>query len=502
MSESKSRRSFHVSSVMSFFCIKNYVVPILSLFLALFPGCGKNSITEPFESGAAVREITPPVGFPYYGLNASTGIKSPLLAKALVFRQGETRFALLMCDLPIIPRDLSKVVREHASKQTGIPFNLITVAATHIHTGPFYDTLVVVAHRYAEHETAGRLVTADREGYIGKLIDGMTEAIVSANKNLRATEMISGKGKAEGISFNRRYLMTDGRVRFNPGYLNPGIVKPAGPVDPDVHFVMFRTPDEPVYSHSLTVFADHTDTEGGSEFSADYPHFLQARLKEIFGEQIISVFGNGPCGNVNHIDVSRPPEATRRGMITEKIGKTLAAAVDSALQYGTKMKPLLAAVSKTIFFPLQDISEKELQWAKEGTGPLYPERPFMTGMRRWKILDIDQMRRWEAIPPSVSGEPYHLPVEIQAFRLDNNTAIVTMPGEIFVEHGLELKRQSPFENTMLIELANAWIKYVPTKAAFAEGDYEALNSRLIPGSGEKMVEEALKMLYEMKSNQD
>jgi hypothetical protein len=461
-------------------------------------GCRNEHVNGTFESGVGVSGITPPVGFPYYGLNASTGVKSPLLAKALVFRQGDVRCALLMCDLPIIPRDLSRVVREHVSKQTGIPFCNISVAATHIHTGPFYDSLVTISHRYAEHEASGRLTEEDKKSYIGTLVNAMTDAIVSASNNLRPTEMISGKGRAEGISFNRRYLMTDGRVRFNPGYLNPKIVRPAGPVDPDVHFIMFRTPDDPRYSHSLTVFADHTDTEGGSEFSADYPHFLQVRLKEIFGEQIISVFGNGPCGNVNHVDVSRPPEATRKGIITEKIGIALAAAVDSALPYGKRSKPSLAVVSKTLFFPLQDISDEELQWAREGTAPLYPERSFMEGMRRWKILDIDQMRRWEAISPPVSGEPYTLPVEIQAIRLDYNTAIVTMPGEIFVEHGLELKKRSPFKNTMLIELANAWIKYVPTKAAFAEGDYEALNSRLMPGSGEKMVEEALKILNEMK----
>ena len=35
---------------------------------------------------------------------------------------------------------------------------------------------------------------------------------------------------------------------------------------------------------------------------------------------------------------------------------------------------------------------------------------------------------------------------------------------------------------------------------WTEGDYEAVNSRLAPGGGEKMVEEALKILNDIKSN--
>jgi len=61
----------------------------------------------------------------------------------------------------------------------------------------------------------------------------------------------------------------------------------------------------------------------------------------------------------------------------------------------------------------------------------------MEYIRRWKTIDIEQIRRREAIPPSTSGELWTLPVEIHVFRIDAQTAIVTMPGEIFVELGIE-----------------------------------------------------------------
>jgi hypothetical protein len=108
------------------------------------------------------------------------------------------------------------------------------------------------------------------------------------------------------------------------------------------------------------------------------------------------------------------------------------------------------------------------------------------------------MRKNEAVPPSVSGEPWRLPVEIHVFRLDSRTAVVTMPGELFVEFGIDLKKRSPFSNTMLIELANADIAYIPTAQAFKEGGYETINSRLAPGSGEEMINVALEMLSELK----
>lgn len=452
------------------------------------------------EVGAGMVEITPSVGFPLYGYPPveSTGVKDPLYAKVLVFKQGEIQGALLICNLLGIPRGLSRIVREKASEQTGIPFQNISISATHTHTSP---GITEDFNDYVLRESSGELTEEDQKSYFTYLINGMTEAIISAYNNRKNTEVISGIGNAPGISFNRRYLMTDGRVRFNPGKLNTKIVRPAGPVDSDVHFILFRPVGQTSLSVSLTVFASHY-VRGGTEFSSDYPFYLQERLKEIFGEQHTSVFGLGACGNVNTVDLNN--DAEDPNIKVEKFGNNLADAVETALPNAKEGIPSLEIVSKTIYLPLQDYTKEELRWSKEDTIPLYPERAFLTKRRRLKISEwgvqppLEQLRLHEAIPPTASGEPWYLPVEIHVFKLDSKTAIVTMPGELFTEFGIDLKKRSPFSNTMLIELANADIAYIPTLQGFKEGGYEAINSRLAPGSGEKMIDSAVELLKILK----
>ena len=56
----------------------------------------------------------------------------------------------------------------------------------------------------------------------------------------------------------------------------------------------------------LSNFALHLDTVGGSQYSADYPHYIEQNLQARFGPQFVSLFGTGCCGDVNHYDVTRP----------------------------------------------------------------------------------------------------------------------------------------------------------------------------------------------------
>jgi hypothetical protein len=480
------------------------IMLVVSSFLS---SCNSSNTVEnnppvPFEIGVASVDITPPSGFPRYGYPPvmSTGIKDPLYAKAIVFKQGETVGSLVVCNLLGIPRDLSRIVREKASVKTGIPFHNISISATHTHTSP---GITEDFKEYALREMAGKLTEEDEKSYFTDLINGITEAIITAFNNTGEVELMTGIGQAPGISFNRRYLMTDGRVRFNPGRNNPKIVSPAGPVDPDVNFILFKPKNQNNYSASLTVFASHY-VRGGTEFSSDYPYFMQLRFNELLGDQHLSVFGLGACGNVNTTDPFGPVK--NEDQKVKEFGYILADAVNSKIPAANKDFPSLEIITKTMYIPIQDYTEEELAWSREeGREQLYNERSFINHRRRLKISvwgvqpPLEKLRMYEAVAPAVSGEPWRIPVEIHVFKLSSNTAIVTMPGELFTEFGIDLKKRSPFANTMLIELANADIAYIPTIQGFKEGDYEAVNSRLVPGSGEKMIDAAVDILNELSN---
>jgi hypothetical protein len=184
----------------------------------------------------------------------------------------------------------------------------------------------------------------------------------------------------------------------------------------------------------------------------------------------------------------KPTEASPSPLCAQYIGKSLAKTVVGALTALKKEVPSLAVRSETFPAPLAAYSEMDLAWAREAKGK---NMSFLMRVRASRILGLETLRE-------KYGET--MPVQVQVFRLSPDTAIVALPGEVFVEHGLAIKRASPFRNTLVIELANSDdMHYVPTRKAFCEGDYEVVNSRLESGGGEMMVDAALRMLKSLSS---
>jgi hypothetical protein len=442
---------------------------------------------DELQAGVAVVDITPPIPFRmsgYFMERLSTAIKDPLHAKAVVFQQGDESAALVFCDVVGISHDVAADARRAASEATRIPADHIAISATHSHTGPLYFGALSDYFRQRNITKLGK-DPYDPSPYRDTLVQNIVKAITDAKAALEPVELRSGYGLENRLSFHRRFQMKDGSVQWNPGNLNPNIVRPVGPIDPQVGIVLLSRPNATQPAAAIVSFAMHLDTVSGTEYSADYPKFVEDRLRESFGPEFKLLFGAGTCGDINHIDVTKSDKRK-----TPEIGAMLGDSVDKAIreiESSPAQSPALAVRSTTVDVQLQAFTESEIAKARKdlelvGTRQL----PFIGQVEAYKIVDLQRR-------PGMT-----VSLGVQAFRLNDETAIVTLPAEIFVEIGLAIKAASPFKTTLVIELTNDSLGYIPTKKGFADGAYEAVNSRVKPGAGEQLAEAAISLLKELE----
>jgi neutral ceramidase len=445
---------------------------------------------EPLRAGVAVVDITPPLGYRmagYFNERLNSGTHDPLLAKAVVVQQGDARAALVECDLVSMPADVASQARALAEKNTGILARHIIVSATHSHTGPLFSgPLRKLWHDQAVAKDGKD--AAEAVDYPAALVKHVAKAIEQAAHSATPVNLSAGVGEDTRLSFNRRFHMRDGTVRFNPGRKNPEIVRVAGPIDPAVSVLLFTDAAAARPLVSIPNFALHLDTIGGADYAADYPYYVERKLREKLGSDFVSIFGTGTCGDINHIDVSRDANQLKGHAEAERIGTALGETVVRTLPKLVEQKqPSLAVRQKRIEVPAQQFEPAGIAKAidrmpKIGTRDL----TFLEQVETYKIVDVAQQYG--------SGQ---VPLEVVAIRLSSDVAIVALPGEVFVELGLAIKQASPFKTTLVIELSNGVPGYIPTKKAFAEGSYEVVNSRVAPGGGEKLADLAISLLKEL-----
>ncbi len=429
--------------------------------------------------GKATTKITPPMGTPmagYYFERGADGVLDDLFAKAMVIDDGQTKVALVVCDLISLPRYIVLRARELIQQQTGIPGDNVMISATHSHTGP------VISGESALDELDGGQRTPTVQ-YAADLPKRIAEAVVQAASHLVPAKASYARESEPRLAFNRRHWMRDGTVGWNPGKLNPNRIRPVGPIDPEVDVVYFETADQkPLVTY--VNYAMHPETTGGSRISADYPGALSRRVADYKGPEMLTIFANGTCGNLNHVNVewAAPQQGTNEA---NRLGTILAGNVFKAYMDLQPVADTTLRVARQVLeLPLPPVTDDDVREAKEVV-KRGAQAKFMEQVKAYQALDVKNR----------NGKPQE--VEVQVIALGKDLAWVSLPGEIFVELGLSIKAASPFKQTQLAELANGSIGYIPNRSAYAEGNYEVVSARCAEGSGEMLVTAALKLLNEL-----
>jgi len=439
-------------------------------------------MTKLLKAGVSIVDISPGkeielAGYPHFP-RYDTGIHDPLYASCIFLDDGITKLAIVCMDILMYSKTYVKSVRTKVSAQTEIPPKNIMISCSHTHSGPW-------ASGRLDLEALKKGLKPD-ENYIKKLEDKIVSLIVKAYKNTFEAKIGVGKGfcgKEKGIGGNRR--------------------DPKGVADPQVWTIGIQD-REGNWKACLVKYSLHPTIihENSTLVTADYPGYIRKYLGKTKPDAIM-LFAQGTSGNQS----TRYFRSEQTFEEAKRIGYAIGKETNNVLN-SMKLKSNTSLIVKSAE---TDIELKKLPSKKEAEAEVLRTRDKLEKLKKENAsyIDIQNANLQNLGAEDTLGfvllkkkgldlKADELPVEIQIIGI-GKSRIVGVQGEIFVEFGLKIQKNSPFKNTFVITLANGCLPgYACTKEAYIQGGYEAGASMLTGKSGDIIVETALKLVSGIK----
>jgi hypothetical protein len=449
--------------------------------------------------GTACLDVSPTVTPFQLRSGKSSFVHDPLHVRAVAFECGEGRAVICLIDAIGIGREMSDIAKSRAAEKTGWNPEDMLICATHTHTAP-----------------KGGDGMPGREAYEKLKYEKLEEAIVQAIQSMEPARVgFSSEDEPTEVR-NRRWFLQPGTMPPNPlgeqdqvktNANRNHLVKPAGPIDPEICVIDVRTnrhkPLALIANYALHYVGgvpkkvDENGREVGmasADYFGEFSRIMPYRLGGLNPPaNFVAMMTNGASGDINNLVFtgSRAPRSPfeQIRIVASKTADASWRAVRKIENYDTK--PLIATRQREVDLPYREPNEREISLAKDLLNRTRQEREAINSRTTSVATRVIEYAKPE--------HPRTEPVLIQAFRIGDQ-AIVSMPFEVLVEIGLEIKKKSPFKHTFLIELANGGYGYLPPPNQHKLGGYETWpgTSRFQPQSSEILIKHLLEMLQELK----
>jgi neutral ceramidase len=357
-------------------------------------------------------------------------IHDDLHVRAIVVDDGMRQAALIACEVIGISGVLWEKIADRLTRETAIPRDNIILAAVHTHAAPAIGTYA----EPAEGDAARK-----RAEYIQKFEDAVVTAVRQAKANLQPARVGFGTGKAN-VNMNRRARNATGGWMLGNN--------PDGVSDKTVAVIKFETMSgEPLAI--LSNYGVHGTVLGTANLriSSDLPGAASRVVEKHYGDTLVSPWTSGAAGDQDPIyrvgtDFS---EVAALGQI---LGEEV---IRVAGSISTSPNARIRGVQKVITCP----------------GKRTVQTP--TPNREYKIEDAD-------------------PVSIRlSLLVIKDIAIAGVSGEVLTNISLRLKRESPFNRTVMVTHANGSSGYLPDDAAYDQVSYEIVATRVKRGCAENAI---------------
>jgi hypothetical protein len=469
--------------------------------VGLRAGCGKRNITKNQATSGVVK-----------GKHRDVRVNDPLMAKALVLEDGDTKFVIIAMDVLAIGGvgDLSfsqgDAIRSKAAEVLDISEDYVMINASHTH-----------------------LVC----GQLSKdVVDLTVEAVRDAAASMEPVTVGAGKGFENTIAMNRRLRLTNGK-HWTIRHANPcppdEEVAGVGPMDPEVGILRVDRLDGRclaiMYNYACHAFLGVP----GRGVTGEFPAYASEVIEDTF-EGCTALFIQGAGGDIMEVlykDVARERDCRPLGMA---LGR---ATVESAEKIETK-DGSLKVISTKLDLPARsdferkfaefDAEERVLLKSLAGTSlncetfvPLYVKYNLdkgtpgyysyryihekEQGIEGLSQRDAEQRRNIAKYKKNLAvmekltrigtnrgllagnqkklGDRDTVRCHVQAIRI-GDFHMVTFPAEVLVQVGLNIKEQSSKPNTFFAGFSNGYVEYAGIASEYecdADENYDSLLDR-------------------------
>ena len=416
--------------------IFRYLIIMISFFPLLAIGQNAKSDKTLVKMGASQINITPdkPTLMAGYGDRKTpfTGVHDSLYASALYFSSEKTKALFITADLVGFSSKFIDIIKTMISSKTGIPLEDIMIAAVHNHGGPALGT-----YRNETPQTG--------YDYAAVLKEKLTNLAVDASKNPVPFHMGIGKGSCN-LNINRRAEYGDSTIWLGRN--------PDGPCDHELDVVKF----EDLNNKTIAVLVNwpcHGTASGGENYliTGDWPGGAARYIKHQAGKDVVVAVTAGASANINPLY-----GPTKEFYEIDAVGFHVGMEAWKTLnQTGTYPVKTLQATNTTTSFPGKKSSPGHLP---QTTYESAPDREI-----RLSVLKVGDL------------------------------VLAGISGELFTEIGMEVKKQSPYSNTLIVTHCNGSSGYICTDKAFTEGGYETHSTGFMPGVEKPLINKFLEQIH-------
>lgn len=431
------------------------------------------------KAGIGKADITPDTGAftsLYIGYRI-TEIVTPLRLKVCLLQdeRGQKAAVVSVETMCLYERAIDDI-RSRISEAAGLAKTRIFLNATHTHSSPYLNRSV---QEYLQ-PFGMRFLDAD---YYAKVLSAAERAAKEALSGLTDVRIKRSSAPVSGVACNRRVKLSDGSIgtRYGRGVSEELRGLPDGLIDPNVHCVWFVDDREQVVGSLLHYACHATSYNQYDHISWDYPGYAAADVERELGGTCL--FLQGCAGNISPgkytvgdplDDCMRLGRHVSEAAVSSYADARYARGDELLVECGKLPAELRILHSKEALENM--LGEEIAKFRKERE--LHPQR--------YGGADIVSLAARIGL---VERYPdLRMPAEAAVMKVAD-VLLVFLPGEMFIESAIALKKRFPEADALVMAYGDASLEYIPPREAFNEkGGYETCEEWCFsaPGNAEAL----------------